>query len=145
MIENSVSLTLDQPHEQVFDFLVDFTNEPAWNPECIEVVQISPGPAGVGSTYRGRMRGVGHVTMELTAHERPWRFATVERSRMATGQFEFRLTPQGHGTHVEIDMRLQPRGPMRLLQPLVRRMAGRFMTALPGYVRQGLDTADLTS
>ena len=29
MIENGVSLMLDQPREQVFDFLVDFTNEPA--------------------------------------------------------------------------------------------------------------------
>jgi hypothetical protein len=83
--------------------------------------------------------------MELTAYERPRRFATAERSRVTTGVFEFRLTPEGDGTHVEIGMRLQPRGPVRLLQPLMRRMANGFMTRLPDYVRQGLDTADLTS
>ncbi len=145
MIENGISLTLDRPPEEVFDFLVDFTNEPAWNPECLEVEKISPGPIGAGSTYRGRMRGVGRVTMELSSYERPRRFETVERSRVAAGHFEFQLTPLEGGTHVEIRMRLQPRGPMRLLQPLMRRMAGQFMTALPEYVRQGLDTADLTS
>jgi hypothetical protein len=43
MIENGVSLKLDRPPEQVFDFLVDFTNEPAWNPECLEVEKTSAG------------------------------------------------------------------------------------------------------
>lgn len=145
MIESATSMTLDQPPEQVFDFLADFENEPAWNPECLEVVKTSSGPIGAGSTYRGRMRGVGWVAMELSAYERPRRFATVERSRAATGNFEFLLVPQGDGTSVEIRMRLQPRGPMRILQPLLRRMASRFLADLPGYVRDGLHSADLAS
>ena len=145
MIDIATSLTLDQPPEEVFDFLVDFTNEPAWNPECIEVVKTSPGPIGAGATYRGRMRGVGRVTMELSSYERPRRFATVERSLVATGRFEFELTARDDGTHVDIRMRLHPRGPMRLLQAPMRRMAGQFMSALPEYVRQGLGTADRTS
>jgi hypothetical protein len=145
MIEKTISMDLDRRTAQVFDFLVDFTNEPAWNPECLEVEQTSAGPIGVGSTYRARMRGVGKVSTELTAYERPVRFATTERSWAATGNFEFRLTPRGEGTRVEIRMGLQPRGPMRLLQPLVRRMADGFLARLPDYVRNGLDTAGLPS
>ena len=145
MIEKTASMELDQRTEQVFDFLVDFTNEPAWNPECLEVVKTSPGPIGTGSTYRGRMRGVGEVSTELTAYDRPVRFATVERSRAATGSFEFHLTPREDGTHVEIRMALQPRGPMRLLQPVVGRMADRFLARLPDYARNGLRAADLSS
>ena len=29
MIENAITLTLDQPRERVFDFLTDLPNEPA--------------------------------------------------------------------------------------------------------------------
>ena len=83
--------------------------------------------------------------MQLSAYERPLRFATVERSRAATGTFEFRLLPQGDGTHVEVDMEIRPRGAMRLLQPVMRRMSERFLAELPEHVRQGLDSADLTS
>ena len=63
MIEKATSMELDRRTEQVFDFLVDFTNEPTWNPECVEVEKTSPGPIGTGSTYRGRMRGVGEVSI----------------------------------------------------------------------------------
>jgi len=142
MIENAISLTLDQPPEQVFDFLADLPNEPTWNPECLSVEKVSPGPVGVGSTYRGRMRGVGQVMTELSAFERPRRFATVERSRAATGTFEFRFTPKAGGTQVEIVMQLQPRGPMRLLQPLMRLMTRRLLATLSEHVRKGLDAAE---
>jgi carbon monoxide dehydrogenase subunit G len=141
MIENTITLTLDQPRERVFDFLTDLPNEPAWNPDCSSVEMLSPGPARQGSTYRGHFRGMGQVMVELTAHERPRRFATRERSRMATGDFDFVLTPQGERTQVELHMTLRPSGPMRLLQPLMRRKIGQFLADLPGHIQKGLDSA----
>ncbi len=102
---------------------------------------LSPEPVGKGSTYRGHFRGMGQVMVELTAHDRPQRFATRERSRMATGDFEFVLTPYGEQTQVELRMQLQPHGPMRLLQPLMRRKIGQFLTDLPGHIQKGLDSA----
>ena len=142
MIENAITLTVDQPRERVFDFLTDLPNEPTWNPDCRSVEMLSPEPVGKGSTFRGHFRGMGDVTVELTAHERPQRFATSERSRMATGDFEFVLTPYGKQTLVELRMKLQPHGPMRLLQPLMRRKIGQFLTDLPGHIQEGLDSAD---
>jgi carbon monoxide dehydrogenase subunit G len=142
MIQNTITLTLDQPHERVFDFLTDLPNEPAWNPDCSSVEMLSPGPVREGSTYRGHFRGMGKVMVELTAHERPRRFATRERSRMATGDFNFVLTPQGERTQVELRMNLRPRGPMRLFQPLMRRKIGQFLADLPGHIQKGLDSAD---
>src|SRR5687768_13932562 len=69
MIENTTSMTLNHPPAQVFDFLADFENEPAWNPECISVEKTSPGPASAGTTYVGRMRKIGTVQMTLESHE----------------------------------------------------------------------------
>ena len=142
MIENAITLTLDQPRERVFDFLTDLPNEPAWNPDCSSVEMLSPEPVGKGSTYRGHFRGMGRVMVELTAYDRPQRFATRERSRIATGDFEFALTPRGEQTQVELRMQLRPRGPMRLLQPLMRRKIGQFLVDLPGHIQAGLDSAD---
>jgi carbon monoxide dehydrogenase subunit G len=142
MIENMITLTLDQPRERVFDFLTDLPNEPAWNPDCSSVEMLSPRPVGEGSIYRGHFRGMGRVMVELTAHERPRRFATRERSRMATGDFDFVLTPQGERTQVELRMTLRPHGPMGLLQPLMRRKIGQFLADLPGHIQRGLDSAD---
>ena len=142
MIENMITLTLDQPRERVFAFLTDLPNEPAWNPDCSEVEMLSPEPVGKGSTYRGHFRGMGQVLVELTAHEPPQRFATRERSRMATGDFEFVLMPHGERTQVELRMSLRPHGAMRLLQPLMRRKIEQFLADLPGHIQEGLDAAN---
>ena len=138
MIENTTTMTLNHPPEQVFDFLADFENEPAWNPECISVAKTSPGPSAAGATYVGRMRKIGNVQMTLETHEPHRRFVTSERSRMASGRFEFRLMPDGEGTRVEVDARLAPRGPFRLLRPVMRRELATFLSILPGWVATGL-------
>ena len=141
MIETTTTMTLSHPPERAFDFLADFENEPAWNPECISVAKTSPGPAAAGATYVGRMRKIGDVQMTLETHEPHRRFVTSERSRMARGRFEFRLMPEGNGTRVEVDARLTPRGPFRLLQPVMRRELAKFLANLPGWVETGLKGA----
>ena len=141
MIEDTTSMTLNHPPQRVFEFLADFENEPSWNPECISVEKSSPGQAATGATYVGRMRKIGAVQMTLESHEPPRRFVTSERSRMATGRFEFRLVPSADGTLVEVDARLIPRRAFRLLQPLMRRELAAFLAKLPGWVSTGLDAA----
>ena len=87
------------------------------------------------------MRKIGNVQMTLDTHEPHRRFVTSERSRMATGRFEFRLMPDADGTRVEVDARLSPRGPFRLLQPVMRRELAKFLANLPGWIGTGLDAA----
>jgi uncharacterized protein YndB with AHSA1/START domain len=142
MIEHEMAVTLRQPPEQAFDFFADFPHEPDWNPECLRVDKTSDGPVGVGTTYTGRMRRVGQIKTEIVTFDRPNSFATVERSRGAEGAFEFRFTPDDGGTRVEVTMRLQPRGPMRLLEPLMRRMVPKMVADLGAHMRRGIDAAD---
>ena len=142
MIEQKLAVALEQSPERAFDFFVDFPNEPIWNPECLKVEKTSDGPIGVGTTYTGKMRKVGQIKTEIVALERPNSFSTVERSRGAEGTFDFRFVPQSGGTRVEVTMRLQPRGPMRLLEPLMRRMVTKVLADLPENMRHGIDAAD---
>ena len=46
------TVTIARPADEVFAFLADFGNIPAWNYAIARTVQTSPGQAGVGATYR---------------------------------------------------------------------------------------------
>jgi uncharacterized protein YndB with AHSA1/START domain len=142
MIEHRLEVTLDQSRERAFDFFVDFRNEPAWNPDCVAVEKISDGPIGVGTTFTGKMKRMGPSESEIVALDRPRYCSVVDRSRGAAGTFDFRFTPHDGGTRVEVTMRMQPRGPMRLLRPLMARMVRRMLADLPEKMRRGIDAAD---
>ena len=142
MIEQTLEITLQQPPERAYEFFVDFPNEPAWNPECLKVEKTSAGPVRVGTTYAGKMRRVGQIKTEIVALDRPHSFSTVERSRGAEGTFEFRFTPHDGGTRMQVSVRLQPRGPMRLLEPLMRRLVPKMLADLRENARRGIDAAD---
>jgi hypothetical protein len=46
------TVTIARPTNEVFAFLADFGNIPAWNYAVTRTVQTSPGQAGVGATYQ---------------------------------------------------------------------------------------------
>jgi transposase len=46
------TVTIARPTNEVFAFLADFGNIPAWNYAIARTIQTSPGQAGVGATYR---------------------------------------------------------------------------------------------
>ncbi len=48
--ENAV--TIQRPAAQVFAYLADFENVPAWNYAIEKTSKSSPGPVGAGTTYR---------------------------------------------------------------------------------------------
>ncbi|SRR6266516_1491392 len=48
--ENTV--IIQRSVEDVFAFLADFENVPRWNYAIVETRKVSPGPVGVGTTYR---------------------------------------------------------------------------------------------
>ena len=45
-------VTIARTADEVFAFLADLRNIPKWNYAIARTVQTSPGPAGVGATYR---------------------------------------------------------------------------------------------
>jgi len=141
MIKHELEVTLEQSPERAFDFFVDFRNEPAWNPDCIIVEKTSEGPIGVGTTFAGKMKRIGPSTSEIVAFDRPGHCSVVDRSRGAEGRFDFRFTPHDGGTRIEVTMRMQPRGPMRLLEPLMARMVKKMLGDLPQKMRRGIDDA----
>jgi len=52
MATSQNTATIARPANEIFAFLADFGNIPAWNYAIARTVQTSPGQAGVGATYR---------------------------------------------------------------------------------------------
>lgn len=50
------------------------------------------------------------------------------------------LASHADGTRVEVHAQLTPRGPFRLLKPLMRRELRTFLANLPGWIRTGPGT-----
>jgi hypothetical protein len=119
VLENSVDIAV--PPQRAFDYLSDLRNEAEWNPKMRSVQLLTGDPVGTGSTYRARWAGSPDTVVEYIRFERPGEWASVGRSNMMTIRFSARVIPIPSGSRLAVRMELIPRGPARLLQPLLGR------------------------
>ena len=52
MIKAEQTVVIDRPIEEVFAYVTDQTNTPAWQAGLVEVQRTTPGPIGVGTRHR---------------------------------------------------------------------------------------------
>ena len=114
------TLDLPQSQEEVFDFLADLRNELLWHPDAEQVSLETGEPVGPGSTFRVHYHRLGDVEIELVTYERPWRLV-FGASGATKAVYETRLEAREGGTHLVTIADAHPRGPGRLLLPLLRR------------------------
>jgi hypothetical protein len=128
MLRVEGDITIERPPEEVFDFVADESNEPAYNPRMTRADKVTAGPIGVGTRFTSVMTGVGgaaEMTIEFTEFERPRRI--TERVRLSAIDIRGLLLfePVVGGTRMTWVWDLEPCGVMRFLGPLVRRMGDR--------------------
>ena len=120
-------IVINRPVDEVFDFAADERNEPEYNPEMTLAEMVTQGPIGVGSKFHCVITGAraADMTIEYTEFDRPRRLAsTAHLSSMdITGTLLFE--PQGQSTKMKWLWNIEPRGFMKLLGPIVRRMGER--------------------
>jgi Polyketide cyclase / dehydrase and lipid transport len=130
------TVTIRRPVEDVFGFLADFENIPTWNYAILQTEKTSPGPVGVGTTYR-QIRSLpsrSEEGFEVTAFEPTSRLEIHGEIGPFTATISYLLVPLGDGTCLTNTVDLQPAsGALRLLAPLA---ASRVKTA----VAANLDT-----
>jgi uncharacterized protein YndB with AHSA1/START domain len=112
------SVTIARPADDVFAFLADFGNIPAWNYAITRTVQTSPGPAGVGATYR-QTRTVPRTSeegFEVTDFEPPSRLAIKGQIGPFNTTSSYLLEPAAGGTRLTNKVELEPSS--ALLRPI---------------------------
>jgi uncharacterized protein YndB with AHSA1/START domain len=115
------TVTIARSADEVFAFLADFGNIPAWNYAIARTVQTSPGRAGVGATYR-QTRTIprsSEESFEVTDFAPPSRLAVKGQIGPFNAASSYLLEATAGGTRLTNHVELEPSSaPLRPLGPL---------------------------
>ena len=120
-VENAIEIA--RSAEDVFDYCVDLTREPEWNPKARRVEKITDGRIGLGTRFEAEFLQGNPMTIEFVRFERPLAWETSGRSRRMDANGEGRVSTTDRGTRLVMRMELSPKGPFKFLLPIL----GRFM------------------
>jgi uncharacterized membrane protein len=124
----SGEILVNRPVEQVFDYVADQRNELIYNPRMLQSEKITAGPIGVGTRFRATARSgrrAVEMLIEITEYERARRLSS--RTTMSSVDVNGGLTfdPVDGATRMRWSWEVSPKGPLRLLGPLVARLGRR--------------------
>jgi uncharacterized protein YndB with AHSA1/START domain len=107
--------------QDVFDYCSDLGHEPEWNPMMKRSQKLTDGPIGIGSRYATEFVKAPPMVMEYTHYEPPKQWAQAGKSTALKAAGGGQVEPTPHGARLVMRMDLQPRGPLLLARPLLRR------------------------
>ena len=130
--------------EDVFAYLDDFNQHPAWQSDVKSTKVLTDGPTRVGTEVE-ELRQMGRRAMttrwRVTSHEPPHRstFETYESSMMKPSGV-ITVTPEGEGSRVTFEMDPNPMGFTKLLMPVIagqiRKSISRNLETLKGNLER---------
>ena len=142
MINVEVSFVIDRPIEEVFAFLGDLENNMKWRPGQVESTKTSPGPIGVGTTYRMINNALGlrlEGEAEVTEYEPNRKFTSIGKSGFMPIVAQRIFEPIEGGTRVTFIATAEPRGFIELAEPLLARRAKAQLRADAANVKRLLE------
>ncbi len=119
MLEYELSIYIDRPVEEVFEYVTNPKNIPQWATYIQQASQTPAGPIGVGSQIKHVIRG-REVTWEVTAYE-PNTTCKYEADYWYASNAEviFRVQASKGGTTFIVHDKGERKGFMRLLGPVL--------------------------
>ena len=142
MIRATGRVSVDRPAEEVFDFVADLENEPEFNPDASNIRKTTDGPIGLGTTYEEDVKPLGHFVVRIHEYERPTLLGFDARNPRADIRVLFRFTPRGAATDVAAEIEMAMKGPLRLLEPILRPMVQRMYDRKRGpMLKQAVERA----
>ena len=132
MASIKMSVFIDRPQQQVFEFLTNPENDLLWQESLISSEWVTDEPAGVGSKKRVTVRLFG-FTLKATTQYTAWDSPTMYSFKSDDSPFSVtastRLEPKGDGTQVTSEGTLEASGPLKLVVGMVARKAQKDDTA----------------
>ena len=128
------SITINQPVNTVFDFILDGKNSPQWRPAVIDVQEVPGKPLGVGTVFKQGLKGPGgrriegdYEIVECKPNERI-RFQVVAGPARPTGMYQFEA--MGNATRVTFTLHYEVKGLAKfIMEPMINRtMQGEVAT-----------------
>ncbi len=152
MIDIEVEAKIERPVEEVFAFVADVANDPAWNTDMLEARRIQDDPVARGTTYEFRNKpfmGVSAGTAEVVEFEPNRRHVVRADMGKMTPTITHLFGSADGVTTVRRRIEFMLPGLMRLMQPLVRMMARKrnavFLANLKRVLEQPSSDRQVTS
>ncbi|HEY3335295.1 MAG TPA: SRPBCC family protein [Candidatus Limnocylindrales bacterium] len=128
------------PIDEAFEFVADFANCPAWDPNTVSSERLDPGPVAVGARYKLGVRQRGTVVpMEyrVVTWETGRRVVLAGEGSSVRATDEIRFQPTSTGTRIDYTADISLTGWMRLVEPL----AGGAFTKIAKDAAAGMERA----
>jgi hypothetical protein len=103
--------------EEVFDYIVDMSNELKWNPDVQSMEKITTGPAGAGTKYLAKWTQSGKIEVECIRADRPRRVTFLNGGPVEVC-LDVTLEPVGSATRLVARFDARPRGLFWLVFPI---------------------------
>ena len=139
--------TIARPPADVFAFVADGRNDPAWHTDVLDV-RSSTEAVGKGTVFDVKVKpsmGVSEGTMTVTRFEPDILIEYEGRMGKMAPTVTHMCEPAGEGTRVTRRVVLDPPGMMRLGAPMIRRMIAKdnagFLANLKGILESGDPTS----
>lgn len=125
MARIEASVVINRPINDVFVYVTDAGSWPQWESGLLEVEQMSEGPMGVGTTFRGANKTLGQKmewTSEITEYKpnRKWGQKIISKDWSTVESLTFE--PVEGGTKFTLFSQLETGGFFRLIAPITARM-----------------------
>jgi carbon monoxide dehydrogenase subunit G len=107
----TITRHIEAPREKVFERLSDFRRAPERIKGIKKVEMLTDGPVGVGTRFKETrivFKREASEVMEVTAFNPPTGYTICCATCGCRYETEFRLTPRGTGTDVELRLSVQP-------------------------------------
>lgn len=121
------TVVVERPPDEVFAYLTNLRNVPAWQSGSVEVRE-PEGSLGVGTTYVQVLKFLGRrieTTLEVVEFEPGQRFSLKTVAGPIPFEVRHTLEPAGTGTRLNVTLEGKPGGFFKLAEPLVERNAQR--------------------
>ena len=144
MVRIEGEIVIARPVHEVFDFVADQRNEPAYNPRMLRAEKVTDGPVGKGTKFVSAAKSMGRVTdmvIETTAYDRPKRLGSTTTMRGAEVSGTLTFEPVAAGTRMRWSWELEPKGAQRLLTPVIAWLGKRQEERVWAALKQHLEAA----
>jgi uncharacterized membrane protein len=116
--------TINRSAKEVFDFVLNGTNNPLWRPAVLDIQRISNLPDGVGARFKQGMKGPGgridadYEIVECKPNELI-KFQVTAGPARPIGTYRFDAV--GDSTALTFILDYQPKGLAKLMDPMITR------------------------
>jgi carbon monoxide dehydrogenase subunit G len=143
MIRFELSVDIDRPVHEVWEYLTDPERVPEWQSSAESSHQVSEGPLGVGARLRDERRFMGRRAtsdVEVSEYEPERLFTLHGLSGPVRFTVRHRLSDRDGGTRLDVEAEADPGGIGRFVRPMIERAAGHELRADFNRLKAKLET-----